>query len=194
MSRTNRLLKNRSQSGFTLIELLLAAALLLAASATIAVFMAQGIRLYSKLSVVGQEEDAAVCMTKMARDLRNMVFYSLIPFDGQKNAIAFASLENLSNIEGEPDPSPIRVSYRYDAKNFRIVRETVRLQTFERSEAAASETMLDGVRLLEFEYEGDPYEIPRRVTARIEYQGRFGVRSAMQDILVPSAPTPTESR
>lgn len=186
-------IKSRSGSGFTLIELLLASALLLAAAATIAVFMSQGIRIFSRLSAASQEEEAAICVTKMSHDLRNMALYSLIPFKGAEDRVSFASLENLSNVEGEPDPMPVQVSYRYDAEGARILREVIRPQTFERAESVRTETVLSGVAALKFEYEGDPSDIPHRVSFRIDYRGRFGSRSLALDVLIPAAPVHSET-
>lgn len=180
------------ESGFTLIELLLATTLFLAAAATVTVFMSQGIRLFTKLSAASQEEEAAVCMVKMSRDMRNMVYYSLIPFEGAADNVAFASLEDLAVHEGDADPAPIRVAYRYETEKARIVREMVRPQTFERGLQTTTETVLRGVKLLKLEYEGDPQEIPRKVTVHIEYLGRFGPRTMVQEVLVPSAPVPME--
>lgn len=187
-------IRRQSAGGFTLIELLLAAALLLAASLTVAVFMSQGIRLFSKLSAAAREEEAAVCAVKMTRDLRNMTFYSLIAFKGEKDKILFASLEDLSDTEGASDPSPFQAGYRFEPEGSRIVRETVRPQTFGQPAVTRTETVLTGVRLLEFEYEGEPQEIPRKVTVRIEYEGQFGPRSILRDVWIPAAPVRSEQR
>ena len=182
----------RERSGFTLIELLLATALFLAAAATVTVFMTQGIRLFSKLSAASREEEAAVCMVKITRDLRNMVHYSPIPFEGAGDKVVLATLEDLAVEPGDADPFPVRVSYRYDAEQAKILREIVRPQTFERPLQTATETLLHDVRFLKFEYEGDPQEIPRKVIVSIEYAGRFGLRTMVQEVLIPSAPIPLE--
>ena len=185
---------DRRRCGFTLVELLIASALLLAASLTVIVFMSQGIRIFARLSGAAQEEAAAICMVKMTRDLRGMTAYSLIPFVGKPDFVEFAALEDVSDAGGFPDPSPVAVSWRFDAERARIVREVIRSQTFEQPAAARAETALDGVTGLAFEYEGDPQEIPRKITIRLEYGGRFGSRSVTREVGVPSAPVHSEIR
>ncbi len=174
--------------------MLLAAALLLTAAVTAAGFLNQGIKLFAKLSASAREESAAVCLVKMCRDLRNAAEYSLIPFVKGGDSVAFATLEDLSTVAGDPDPVPYGVSYRFDAENGRILRETSRGQTFERPAVVRTETALTGVRSLQFEYEGEPDQLPNRVTVRIEYEGHFGSRAAVREVLLQAAPVRTERR
>lgn len=184
----------RRAAGFTLIEMLLASALLLIAAVTAAGFMNQGVKIFLRLADSGREEAAAVCLEKMTRDLRSAVDYSLIPFVQGEQEIAFASLRDLSARPADPDPSPFEVSYRLDAETSRIVRSAVYGQTFERAEAVRTEIVLNGVRSLSFEYEGEPDEIPAKITVRIEYGGLLGSRSAARDIVLPAAPLRSDRR
>jgi len=174
--------------------MLLAAALLLTAAVTAAGFLNQGIKLFAKLSAAAREEAAAVCLVKISRDLRSASEYSLIPFVKGEDSVSFATLENISTVSGDPDPVPYGVSYRFDAENGRILREASRGQTFERPADVRTETALTGVRSLEFEYEGEPDQIPNRVSVRIEYQGQFGPRVTVRDVLLQAAPVRTERR
>lgn len=188
-------IKRRSgQAGFTLIEMLLASALLLTAGVTAAGFLDQGVKIFIRLSASSREEAAAVFLARLTRDLRSASDYSLIPFIRGEQEVSFAALENISDREGDPDPMPYQVVYRFDPEASRIVRTAVRGQIFERAGSVQTETVLSGVRSLMFDYTGEPDGIPARVTARVDYGDLFGQRSVSRDVLLPAAPARSDLR
>ena len=117
-----------SKSAFTLIEVLLVVSLLAVISIAVFNTFLNGMKIWNKSYRAIFEEDILVFFEKINMDLRNVVRYSQIRFEGDKNHLTFATLVKVPS-----DPRRVfkeesyvneigRVEYYFDETDRAIVR------------------------------------------------------------------------
>lgn len=114
----------RGKRGFTLIELLITVAIIAMMATAIVSAFAGGLRVYKRVqNHAGIWEDVLLSLEKMERDLRNVMDFSQINFDGGKDKISFAGLIKTIDAEGKQSTSLGRIYYYFDDLNDTLVRE-----------------------------------------------------------------------
>ncbi len=106
--------------------------------------LSSGIKLWKTLNQPVPEEDFQIFHNKVSRDLLCAAIFSPIPFQGNAEAVSFAS-----NVPGRPEIGGDRalgqVAYRYDAGARVIVREEKDYSEFSNDKPARARPALTGV-------------------------------------------------
>ena len=110
--------------GFTLIELLLTTAILAIITVAVVSTFAGGLRVYQRAQAYGgAQADVLISLEKMERDLRNVLDFSEIDFNGDTEEISFGSLIRVVDSEGYQNLSLGRIFYYFDAVKKKLITE-----------------------------------------------------------------------
>ena len=84
--------KKKFNNAFTLIEMILVVSLISLVGLASFRTIANGLSVWEQSLQIGVEEDLAIFLDKITRDLRNSYKYSLLKFDGTKRTISFPTI------------------------------------------------------------------------------------------------------
>jgi len=143
------------RQGFTLVELLVTTSLMALVGAATVGALAGGIRVWERASELGVYRQATlVSLAQMRRDLQNARMFSPVPFDGQYDRIAFASLGR-ERLDDEGPPELGRLGYFLDERSQIFCRSFVPYRLMKRVRLTDQcQPVLEGVTRLRFSYFG----------------------------------------
>jgi len=116
------------REAFTLTEILLVVSLISIISLALYKSLSNGIRVWERNLQYKQDEDLYIALDKFSYDLRNTAVYTAIPFDGDQDKLAFASVVQVPAGSLNPDGSMGNVEqigmieYAYDRVHNALVR------------------------------------------------------------------------
>ena len=108
--------KGQERAGFTLIELLLAVSLFVVVSMSLFLSMRSGLLLYKRSDEgLATTHEILYFLNTLSHELRNTVYYSTVPFEGDENTLSFPSV--LVTYDEESDYTDMyKVEYYYKSK------------------------------------------------------------------------------
>jgi type II secretory pathway component PulJ len=161
----------RQNVAFTLLETLVSIAILSAMTAALAAGFAGGLRVWQAVAQLTHGEIAMqTAWVIVARDVMNARPCRDFPFDGDSQAMSFAS----ARVAGSPenhDEEPVEVRYRFDPDQGVLSRRAQRaLGDAEQRPADGAERLLANLAALSFEYWAEPDEEDAVPTWRAEWK------------------------
>ena len=158
MIRHEWCLTRKPLGGFTLIEMMLVVSLLSMIGLGIFQVASNGLKIWSRAEHAVLEEDAAIMLDRLGRDLRNTRPYSLLSFDGKSQELSFPTI-----VRVRADPKGVdqdqefidqlgRIQIRFDAmKKVITMRQANYSQALE-SKWQKERVLLSAVSSLKFSY------------------------------------------
>ena len=143
--------------GFTLVEMLITTSLMTLVAGVLMAVLSGGLRVWQRARDYGIGEQASlVAFDGMRRDFDNSRRFTLVPFKGEYDDVAFAFAETAA--PGSGDPAEIgRLAYFLDERRHLLCRSFVPYRLaghiYPRDRCQA---VLRDVRRLRFEYFGEP--------------------------------------
>jgi len=146
------------RSGFTLMEILLVSALI--ATISIAIFAAlnNGIKLWGRGIAVDKKGDVFIGLEKISQDIRGVIPYSLINFQGSEEKISFATIvftpadANSSRAEEGLVDSIGAVEYRYEPADGKIFRRQADYGQALKKQWGKEQEIASGISDVHFDY------------------------------------------
>ena len=142
--------------------------------------------------MTGQEREVLFLLENMTTDIKSLKSYSLIPFHGEPNSLTFAMLKNISGTKRGWNNRVVEVRYNFDEEQGIVFREERSPQNYAETEIVQRDIMAKDISKMNFEYQDQRFDTPRRIHITIEFMGHFGKRSLTKYILVPAARIPIE--
>ncbi|MCA9396629.1 MAG: hypothetical protein KC649_05610 [Candidatus Omnitrophica bacterium] len=180
-SKKTYLFKN---SGYTLIEILLVVSLVMVTCLALSSATLQGVKLFIRIGMNGQDRQAGVMMDRLSRDLRSMTNYSGVIFSYSNDRMTFAK-NTFSELPG--DIGVTEISYFFDKESGEIIRREKRFATALSPETEKGSRMMRFLTDYHLTIQGDQYRNPRLVTLNISYGGYFGVRQIEKKWIIPGS-------
>lgn len=174
----------KSCAGYTLIEILLVVSLVMVTCIALSSATIQGVKLFARIGMNGQDRQAGILMDQISRDLRSMTDYSGIPFRYENDQMVFARTSFPKTIS---DMGLSEISYIFDNELGVVIRKERMMATTEKEEVIASRKMVNFLQDYDLKVEGDQYRNPRVVTLTLSYSGYFGIRKMERKWLIPSS-------
>lgn len=174
----------KQSSGYTLIEILIVVSLVMVTCLALSSATLQGVRLFMRIGMNGQDRQASLMLDQLSRDLRSMTNYSGIVFKYEFDEMIFAR-RFFSDDSGEMGMS--EVSYLFDTESGSVTRKEKNLATTERAESIKNRKMISFLKNYDLKIEGDQYRNPRVITLQIAYDGYFGLRQIERKWSIPSS-------
>ncbi len=138
-------------AGFSLLELLLVMTLVPIVFFAVYANFSTGIRLWQRLQVDTPEEDVLIFTQKARRDFENVMRYSPIPFEGEKNEATFPTgIESGPALGGHRAMGEVRYFYEENAKA--IFRETKNISQAYRQSEGTKDRILKNVSAFSIGY------------------------------------------
>jgi len=110
--------------GFTLVELLITTTILAIIAVAVISTFAGGLKVYERAQVYGgAQADVLISLEKMERDLRNVLDFSRIDFNGSAKEISFGGLIRTVDSKGNQSVSLGRIFYYFDAMKKELITE-----------------------------------------------------------------------
>ena len=150
----NRMKKNRVLA-FTLIELIISSLIIACVSAAVYAVFSGGIGAWKRSHDTKSYERSLRLVSEVtARELRNALKFSGIPFEGGKNSVSFAGIiEDISLQEEEPVYQLGKISYFLNAENVLCRKQQTYAEVFQEQEpAAVIKELIPAVAGLSFSY------------------------------------------
>lgn len=171
-------------SGYTLIEILLVVSLVMVTCLALSSATLQGVKLFIRIGMNGQDRQAGVMMDQLSRDLRSMTDYSGVVFSYSNDRMTFAK-NTFSELPGDIGVSEI--SYFFDKESGEITRRMKRFATVLNPESEKESRMMRFLTDYHLKIEGDQYRNPRLVILNISYGGYFGIRQIEKKWIIPGS-------
>jgi prepilin-type N-terminal cleavage/methylation domain-containing protein len=148
----------RSAKGFSLMELLMVMVITPMIFFAVYSSFSTGARLWVRLTQASPSEDLSIFYAKAGRDIRNMLRYQSIAFDGQKEEMTFAgTIEAPASLGGDRGIGAIRLYY--DPSSRTVRREAKDLSRIYQQKEGATQILLERVTSFELSYyTSDPLE------------------------------------
>ena len=141
------------KNGFTLIEILMAITLVAVISLAVYGSFSSGVRIMRRIAHPAFEEEASVVFEKISRELENSFLNADIPFTGEKDRFAFATI-----IRSEPVLGGARavgqVTYFYDSYGKSMSRRQEDVHQIYKEQEGPAKPLFEHVHALHFQYFG----------------------------------------
>lgn len=144
--------------GMTLIEILIVVSLISVTSLALYHALANGLRVWDYSDKLVVEEDIALFVEKLSSDLRNTLYFSKIPFEGDRQSYSFPTIIKLREPKDNFSKRALvseqigRVFYSYDVSKKAILRRQASYGQALNNEYDAPQTLVGRVESLAFEY------------------------------------------
>ncbi len=197
--------RSLSRRSFTLVEVLLVASLIAVIGAAVAQSLLNGMRIWQRIQRVGVDESAMLFAERFASDLANAADMVELPFHGEGDRCAFATIVRTGYAPFGRGPvvayadQPGRVEYGFDRAGRNLYRQRAYYGQALKGESRQAEVLITGVEAVSFKYfdmtpeglVGHPLGeavVPSVIKVTVAYRRSDGSRGEIvRDFVVPVA-------